>query len=170
MSHFINDNEAANKSGERPRPASRTMKGVFNTLVKEHDKAAALLSRLAKSADIRLRAKVYPVVRTALLAHERAEMAVVYSKLEQYPEMAQVVAHHKVEAGELEAAVRALDAIEFTSDRWAPALRELFALVRQHVVEEEGDYFPRAQKLIGEDEAQELDRRYERARTGQSHH
>jgi hemerythrin superfamily protein len=139
------------------------LRGVFLHLAEEHGELAALMKQLGQSRDPQLRREEYPKIRAQLLAHERAELAEVYSALDSKDTRESVALHHR-EAAELETALRALDALNPESDAWSLAFDRLFTLVEQHVEEEEQELFPKAQAAIGEEAAQALLTRYEAAR------
>ncbi|HXK18124.1 MAG TPA: hemerythrin domain-containing protein [Polyangiaceae bacterium] len=130
--------------------------GVFMHLMEEHGKVGALIQRVNMSSDTAVRAKLYPTIRSALQAHEKGELEVVYPALAEFPETAAIAAEHRYHASEIEAAMAELDALSFSSASWPSAFERLAALVNAHVKLEEGSYFPRAQKLLGDERAKEL--------------
>jgi hemerythrin-like domain-containing protein len=71
---------------------------------------------------------------------------------------------HDQQAGELEDAIDRLDGIDFTQDAWDTQLDVLISLVQRHVDEEEHEYFPEAQKVLGRDVAKGLEERFHQAK------
>jgi len=140
------------------------LRGVFLHLAEEHGEVAALMKRVSKSADPEERAKLYPQIRTELLSHERGELAEVYPMLSEHVATRDIAAAHNVEAQQLEQAIRAVDQWAFADPEWGPAFEHLFQLVQQHVAEEENDFFPKAQAILGEGEAKAMLDRYEIAK------
>ncbi len=140
------------------------IKGVFKRLMQEHGEVGSLMSRVSKSSDVKVRRELYPKIRTELLSHERGELVEVYPVLSRHPATREIAAEHEREAGVLEATIRELDAIEITGATWGAAFEHLFEMVKQHVADEEGKYFPKAQGVIGEDEAEALDGLYQSAK------
>jgi hypothetical protein len=138
--------------------------GVFMHLMEEHGKVSALIKRVALSDDIEVRAKLYPTIRTELLAHERGELKVVYPALAEFPEPAAIASAHAHHASEIEAAVVELDALAFQSPSWPSAFERLAKLVDEHVAKEEAEYFVQAQKVLGEDRAKGLLPEFEAAK------
>jgi len=130
--------------------------GVFMHLMEEHGKVSALIRRVSLTQDIEVRAKLYPTIRSELLAHERGELRAVYPALTEFPETAPIAAAHANQASELEAAIAELDALSFNSVSWLPAFDRLAKLVDAHVMREESDYFPRAQSALGEERSKRL--------------
>jgi len=147
------------------KAALKGLSGVFRTLTEQHGQASALLHRLKGNPDRRV--ELWPTVRTELLAHERAEMEVVYRELHYDPRTRQMAEHHDQEAGELESIIRRLDMLPMNDPTWETVFDELVRTVQHHVSEEEGDIFPKAQDVIGRDRTQAMDVTYEDAFTAQ---
>jgi len=140
--------------------------GVFKHLMEEHGKVGALLLRVKASSNEEVRAELYPTIRRELLAHEKGELTAVYPVLVTFAETAGIAAEHSREAQELEAAIAAVDRLSFSDTSWAPTFEHLVELVMSHVKQEESEYFPKAQEVIGEDAAKALLPRFEAAKHG----
>lgn len=138
--------------------------GVFKHLMEEHGKVGALLKRVKSSSEESVRAELYPTIRRELLAHEKGEVLAVYPVLAQYAETAAIVAEHDREAKQLQSAIAAVDALAFSDPSWGPTFEQLVKLVEAHVKQEEAEFFPKAQEVIGEDEAKALLPRFEQAK------
>ncbi|HYP89674.1 MAG TPA: hemerythrin domain-containing protein [Polyangiaceae bacterium] len=130
--------------------------GVFMHLMEEHGKVGALVKRVSLTSDIEVRSKLYPTIRSELKSHEQGELKAVYPELSAYPETAAIAAAHAHHASELEAAIAELDALSFNSAGWTSAFERLAKLVEEHVAIEEKEYFPLAQKVLGEERAKEM--------------
>jgi hypothetical protein len=146
------------------KAGAKGLTGVFLHLMEEHGKVGALIKRVALSSDEGVRSKLYPTIRSELLAHETGELNAVYPVLAEYPETRDIAADHSIQASDLQAAIAELDAISVGDAEWAPAFKRLAALVQQHVDIEESRYFPLAQKVIGEERAQQLLHSFEAAK------
>jgi hypothetical protein len=140
------------------------LRGVFLHLAEEHGEVGMLMKRVSKSADPKERSQLYPKIRVELLSHERGELAEVYPALSEHLATRDIAAAHNVEAQQLEQAIQAVDAQDFASPEWGPAFERLFQLVQQHVAEEENDFFPKAQAVLGEGESKAMLDRYEAAK------
>ncbi len=138
--------------------------GVFMHLMEEHGKVSALIKRVSLTSDIEVRSKLYPTIRSELKSHEKGELEAVYPALAAFPETSSIAAAHAHHASELEAAIAELDALSFNSAGWAPAFERLAKLVNEHVAIEEKEYFPLAQKVLGEARARELQPAFEHAK------
>lgn len=140
------------------------LRGVFLHLAEEHGEVAALMKPVSKSSDAEFRREHYPRIRAELLSHERAELTVVYAMLSNYLDTRDVAAAHNVEAQQLEQAIAELDALDYATPAWGPAFERVYAMVQQHVAEEENSFFPKAQTLLGEAETNAMLDRYEAAK------
>jgi len=138
--------------------------GVFKHLMEEHGKVGALLKRVNSSSEESVRAELYPTIRKELLAHEKGEVMAVYPALAQFAETRHIAAQHAREAKELQSAIAAVDALAFSDASWGPTFERLVMLVETHVEQEEDEFFPKAQEVIGEDEAKALLPRFEQAK------
>lgn len=156
--------DAPGGAKDLPGGASKGLAGVFLHLMEEHAKVGALIKRVVASSDDGVRSKLYPVIRSELLAHETGELNAVYGVLGEYPETRDIAAEHSIQASDLQAAVAELDAISVGDPAWAAVFQRLASLVQEHVETEESRYFPLAQKVIGEERAQQLLHSYEVAK------
>lgn len=146
------------QTGAAPRSALKLI-GVFELLLDEHRSAAELLQRVATEASDARRAS-WPLLRRQLLSHDRAETLEVYAALEGHEAARDMLTQHAAQAGELESAITELDNIDSDSQEWRDKLRDLVAMVQDHVWDEETDLFPRAQALLGEAASMELRERF----------
>jgi len=140
------------------------LRGVFLHLAEEHGEVAALMKRVSKTDDARVRREHFPHIRAELLSHEKGELAEVYGVLANYEQMRSTVLAHNEQAHALEKAIADVDAQDFASDQWGASFARLFELVQAHVDEEENDFFPQAQDVIDEDESKQILQRYEAAK------
>jgi hypothetical protein len=138
--------------------------GVFKHLMEEHGKVSALIARVKMSSDPDVRGRLYPTIRTELLGHETGELKAVYPALAVYPETSEIAELHARDANELERQIAEVDRFAFGDAGWGPAFERLAAMVQKHVKEEESNYFPKAQKVIGDKLANELLPRFESAK------
>jgi len=158
-SRIQNDKQRNTGQPGSQRAPARALVGVFETLVNEHRKAAELMQRIAhQSAESRREA--WPILRRQLLSHDRAEELEVYAALEGYDGARDILEHHKFDAAELEGSINELDAIDYASEQWVAKLRDIVTSFEDHVRDEENDYFPRMQQLLGDDKARDLHERF----------
>jgi hemerythrin superfamily protein len=138
------------------KATAKGLTGVFKHLMEEHGKVSALIKRVSMSSDQNVRARDYPTIRAELLGHETGEVKAVYPVLAEFPETARIAEEHATQASELQQAIGEVDGLSFGDAGWGPAFDRLANLVEKHVSQEEGDYFPKAQKVIGDERAKQL--------------
>jgi len=156
MDTFVSKTKGAVKSVKARMDG---LHGVFATLAKQHAEAASLLDAVIASPE--KREDLWPKIRTALLAHERAEVQEVYPVLRGLPETHALADRHDIEANAMEAMIDRLDAMDLRSDAWGALFEQLADTVKHHaVVEEEEQIFPVAEKALGETRAKELDAKF----------
>jgi Hemerythrin HHE cation binding domain len=130
--------------------------GVFKHLMEEHGKVSALIARVKLSSDEDVRARLYPTIRADLLGHETGELKTVYPAMAPYPEISGIAEEHARDAGELQRQIAEVDRYAYGDAAWGPAFDRLAMLVQKHVAAEESDYFPKAQKAMGDDLSRRL--------------
>ncbi|HEY1550098.1 MAG TPA: hemerythrin domain-containing protein [Kofleriaceae bacterium] len=135
--------------------------GVFQTLAKQHGEVASLIERLRNDAS--KRESLWPLIRVALIAHERAELEAVYPVLEVIVGLRGYVERHAIEANDLENRIMQLEGSLFQGDTWMSQFDELGDAVTAHAAEEEHEIFPAALAAIDEHHAKQLDDRFKAA-------
>jgi hypothetical protein len=158
--------EVASKTLGATKAVKATLKGltgVFRKLSQEHGEVSALLLHLAKTDDPAVRAELFPKVRQQLLAHEKGELAVVYPAFRAYSETQLIADKHAQEAGQLEHMLEKLSALPVRDANWSQTFDALQDLVQRHVDEEESEFFPAGQRVLGA-EADALQAQYEAAK------
>jgi len=135
--------------------------GVFKKLMEEHGEVTALLLRVKGSSDVEVRRNLFPKIHAELLSHEKGELADVYPVFRENAELATFADAHDREAGEIERMLDELSALPYADEGWGGKFERLVELVSHHVEEEEGEYFPKAEKILGEEKAEEMLPRFE---------
>jgi hemerythrin superfamily protein len=132
--------------------------GVFKTLTEQHGEVTALLER-AKASDEKF-TQLWPTIRRELLSHEKGEVREVYSVLRRDPETQALADQHDDEARDLEQLIEHIDTLEVGSPEQRAMFQQLIDLVTEHANEEESEIFPKAQEVLGKDQAEALDERF----------
>jgi hemerythrin superfamily protein len=158
--------ELASKTLGATKAVKATVKGltgVFRKLTEEHGEVSALLLHVHKTNDPAVRAELFPKIRKELLAHEKGELSVVYPAFRLYSETQIIADKHAQEAGQLEHMLQQLSALSVQDAAWAQTFDALVDLVKRHVDEEESQFFPAGQRVLGA-EADALQAQYEAAK------
>jgi hypothetical protein len=134
--------------------------GVFRVLVEEHAQLIALLMRVENSSEADTGRRLFPRIQSQLLAHEESERRVTYPVFLEHRELVQMAHAHDAEADRLEEMLFRLAATDYDNNAWEGIFDRLFELVRDHITEEENTYFPEAERVLGRQEAERLERPY----------
>jgi len=155
--------EVASKAMNAMKTAKATLKGfsgVFKQATQEHGALTVPLVRVKLASDVRLRRELFPKLRSELLSHEAREGRVLYPVWERYAELRGRAHHHELEAEQLERMLDQLQALPCDHALWRTQFAVLADFVCDHVENEENEYFPIANRLIGQDEAERMAGRY----------
>lgn len=132
---------------------------LFRVLIQQHRELDELLAELADADDAETRAEIYPRMKARLLSHAKAEEATLYPALAEAGEDEESE-HAEREHKEIEAALQALDALDWDDDGFEDAVAELVQCVEHHVEEEESDLFDAAWEAFDEQELDDLAARF----------
>lgn len=146
------------------------LSGVFRHLAQEHGEVTALLLRVKTSSDPKVRIELFPTIRKELLSHERGELDVVFPAMEPHAELQAMVAQHRQEAAELEKMLEQLITLDYHGAAWMTTFESMVDTIQRHTQEEESEFFPAAQKVLGDDEAKALLPRFEAVKNSFSLH
>ena len=153
----------ASKVAGKTKAAKATikgLKGIFKKLAEEHGEVSALLKRVEMSSDPDVRAELFPTIKKELLAHEKGEISELYPLLRKHAETRAMADDHDGEADEMEALLEKLDDDKYDGKQWKQSFERLVELVQHHAKEEENEYFPKAQEVLGEERAEVLEKKY----------
>ncbi|MFW7378748.1 MAG: hemerythrin domain-containing protein [Oligoflexus sp.] len=134
------------------------MQDIFGHLEMEHESVAALFEEIfaTDSEDVQLRLDLYEELQEKLLTHSRGEERTFYIRLQNEPELSDLVQEALKEHKEMEELLDALVEIDNTSPSWMETMNQLHSVVEAHVEKEEDEIFPRARRVLGEHEAAQL--------------
>jgi len=160
------ENIAAKTAGKVGAVQAMTqgLTGVFVTLAEQHHEAGVLLSRAGETKDAKQRRELWTEIKKQLVSHERAELAEIYPALSGDPRTEDVVRVHAAEASELERTINHIDTMSFESPEWHRQIEKLISLVKNHVSEEEDEFFPRAQEVLGKEGSKRLEKSFKDTR------
>jgi hemerythrin HHE cation binding domain-containing protein len=139
---------------------AKGLTGVFNKLAEQHKEVAALLQRAEIADEPEKRKDLWSKIRVELLSHEQGELREVYPAFDKHVSLRDIVEEHGDDADLLEATIQEIDGIDFASEAWPVALKRLITAVKQHAEEEEKEFFPRAQDVLGKNETKSLEERF----------
>lgn len=136
----------------------RGLVGVFRVLSEQHGEVTALLHRVKR--DAAKRSELWPKIRQELVSHEKGELREVYPVFREHGQLLALAERHEAEASQLSVLIDRIHTTEMPSAEWGQLFDQLVDMVEQHVKEEEGEFFPKAQEVLGGERAKEIERRF----------
>lgn len=109
--------------------------------------------------------ELFGKLRDALKLHTKEEEQVFYPALENFDETRDLIKESYEEHRQVD---RLLAEMNPAAGDFADKLSELRGDIEHHVDEEEGEMFPKAERLLGQARLQEMGRRMEQMKKGQS--
>lgn len=128
---------------------------LYEMLHRDHEKVKDLFTRLERvvEPDDSHRELLFASLYRELDIHSQAEEKFFYSQLKGEEETRELVLESLDEHRDVKKLLDALASMDKGTAEWTAKLRTLRENVERHVEEEENELFPRARKLIEEDEA-----------------
>jgi hypothetical protein len=130
--------------------------GVFKVLIREHRLVAEMFDVLDQLSGADERVPGFEALARELLAHARAEQAIVYARLDGSRELEGEIGRARGQHDRLEVLIAKVRAADPDGDGWALALEELRRAVEAHVDEEEREIIPRAHLVIDDRAVEDL--------------
>ncbi|GAB2621703.1 hemerythrin [Paractinoplanes abujensis] len=144
---------------------SATEPDVVDILTADHRDVTALIGEIWTITDPMIRRDLMDTAISELVRHAVAEEMYVYPAMRKHlPDGEKSVEHDIKEHKELEELMKRLENAEVSSPSFEEALRELEAVLADHVQDEESDQFPELRKHIPREEMVELAGKVETAK------
>jgi hemerythrin superfamily protein len=130
-------------------------------LLEEQHRDVAKLFTALEGADAPARKReIFEELASSLVAHDAIERELFYPACEKAMGMTDLLGESLVEHGVIEFSLYEADQARGKKD-FAFKVKVLKEMVEHHVDEEEGDFFPRVEKALGDESLEELGRRME---------
>lgn len=139
---------------------------AFTLLKADHKKVAGLLEKIDATTErgVKTREELFGQLKTELDVHARVEETIFYPKLEEADETRDITLEALEEHRLVKQLLGELDDMGKDQEQWTAKFTVLKENVEHHVEEEEGDMFPKARKVLSEEQAEELGTRMEEAK------
>jgi hemerythrin superfamily protein len=128
---------------------------AIELLKADHDKVDLLFQKVKATEEDEHKA-LFEKIREELEIHTHIEETIFYPKMKEEPELEDIVLEGIEEHHQAKMFLRELAALADDSEKFEPKLKVLMEDVEHHVMEEEGEMFPKAQELFDEATLDEL--------------
>ena len=139
---------------------------AFTLLKEDHKKVAGILEKIDSTTErgVKTREDLFTQLKTELDVHARIEETIFYPALENADETRDITLEAFEEHRLVKQLLGELEKMDKGDEQWTARFTVLKEQIEHHVEEEEDDMFPKARKVLGEEEAEALGTRLEEAK------
>jgi hemerythrin superfamily protein len=138
---------------------------VIDVLTTDHREATELIGQILASTDPVARRDSADALIAELVRHSVAEEMFVYPAIRDHvPEGQSMVDHDTAEHKQLETVMKRLEGTDASDPEFVAVVRELEALLADHVRDEEGEQFPQLRSSVPAEQLVELKGKVETAK------
>ena len=124
---------------------------AIQMLKQEHEKAKQVFASIQKASGEE-RGKLWAKLKPELKVHEQIEEAGLYGPVAKEAgskdqKLKEWESHHHEEVGDLEELIGEISALDPTDEDWLDKVDELQDMLEHHIEEEEGEIWPKIQKV-----------------------
>ena len=140
---------------------------AFTLLKADHKKVAGIFEKLEPTTErgVKTREDLFTQLKTELDLHAHIEETILYPALEEADKTHDLVLEAYEEHHVIKQLLAELDGLSKDEEQWGAKLKVLQENVEHHVEEEEGELFPKAQKVLTTEEIETLGDQLEAAKT-----
>jgi hemerythrin superfamily protein len=131
------------------------MTNIIDLLKEDHKKVKTLLDETIKNRDT----SNYPQIQKELRIHMEGEENLLYKKTRNQATDLTLEAYEEHDLVKKE--LRDIDNLNINDEHWMPKMKVVKDMIEHHVEEEEEEYFPKSEELLGLDELNQLGQKYE---------
>ena len=139
---------------------------AFALLKADHKKVAGLLEKIDSTTErgVKTREELFAQLKTELDAHARIEETIFYPELEKADETHDITLEAFEEHRLVKQLLGELEKMDKGDEKWTARFTVLKENIEHHVEEEEGDMFPKARKVLSNEQAAILGSQMEEAK------
>lgn len=131
------------------------MANIIDLLKEDHKNVKNLLNDTIKNRDN----SKYPMIQKELRIHMEGEENLLYPKTRSQATDLTLEAYEEHDLVKKE--LKDIDNLNINDKRWMPKMKVVKDLIEHHVEEEEEEYFPESEKILGKDNLEKLGQKYE---------
>jgi hemerythrin superfamily protein len=142
---------------------------AFALLKADHKKVADILEKLDSTTErgVKTREELFTQLKIELDVHARIEETIFYPALEEAKETRDITLEAFEEHRLVKQLLSELEKMSKDQEEWTAKFTVLKENVEHHVEDEEGEMFPKARKVLSEEQAETLGTRLEEAKKEQ---
>jgi hypothetical protein len=131
---------------------------VFDLLKEDHKEVSKMMDKLEETTENaeKTREKLFVELKKELDLHAFVEETYFYPALKDVRETKDITLEAYEEHRLVKILLEELDDLDKDSEEWGPKFKVLKENVEHHVEEEEGELFKKAQKVLGNERAEEI--------------
>ncbi len=133
---------------------------AIELLKDDHDKVDKLFQKV-KATEEGEHKELFEKIKDELDAHAHIEEKIFYPRLKEEDELEDITLEGIEEHHQAKMFLRELASLSDDSEKFEPKLKVLMEDIEHHVMEEEGEMFPKVEKIIGKAELEELGKQME---------
>ena len=143
---------------------------AFTLLKNDHEKVAGILEKIDATTERALkgREELFTQLKNELDVHARIEEEILYPALEEFEETRDISLEAYEEHALVKQLLEELAVAPKDDEQWTAKFTVLKENIEHHVEEEEGEMFPKARKVLSEDDIEQLGERLQEAKQLQS--
>ncbi len=122
----------------------------------DHDKVDRLFQKVKADTEGDSHKDLFKQIKAELDVHTHIEEAIFYPRLKKESELEDIVLEGIEEHHQAKMFLRELDGLSDDSEKFEPKLKVLMEDISHHVMEEEGEMFPKVEEILGAAELEKL--------------
>ena len=142
---------------------------AFELLKKDHKKVSDLFAKLDETTErgVKTREELFAQLKQELDVHARIEEQIFYPAIKEAEETHEITLEAIEEHNVVKQLLSELETLPVSEETWTAKLTVLKENVEHHVEEEEDEMFPKAKKVLSEEQVEALGTRMEAAKNEQ---
>ena len=134
---------------------------AIQLLKDDHRKVERLFQKVKADQEGEQHQELFEQIKAELEVHTHIEETIFYPKLKEEKELEDIVLEGIEEHHQAKMFLRELSNLKEDSEKFEPKLKVLMEDITHHVQEEEGEMFPKVEKVISKTELEELGKQME---------
>lgn len=128
----------------------------FTLLKQDHDEVAKLIKKCEQEGAKKGAMDTFKKIARNVAVHTRLEETMFYPRFKNEDQLESLLSDAYKEHDQVDRILAEMAALTPDDEQWEQKLTELKECIEHHVKDEEKEFFPKAQKVLGKDGAQEL--------------